>query len=147
MMMEGDMSLITRDDVATPYAKCIVCSKGTRSHVLERAKYAEYVGERVVDQSDEFSGGQDWEEVEEVVKFALAEDAVVMCHGCWVEHQKTFCDLVESNFSKWREAPLEHAHAIRKCVATMDYYQFDDKATIEALSILTKKMKEAIKGD
>lgn len=141
------MGLVIRDDVSTPEAKCIVCTVRTRSHVLEQAKYSEYLEEQIVARSDDYAS-KEWEEVgDEILKYRQSETAVVMCHKCWIKKQDEFCVLVEKNFTQWRGAPLTYAHAIEKCAATMHYYQFEDAKTKEALGILVMKIKETMKND
>jgi hypothetical protein len=142
------MKRITRDDVATPYAKCIVCRIGTRSHILEKARYSEFTSEEIMDESDTYSTKQ-WEEIEEITKFQLDEDAIVMCHKCWVKKETQFINFIDNRFNEWKGDPIENAQNIAALVKSMNYYKFiaevPHKKTREQIFDLVKTLKEEIK--
>ena len=142
------MKRIARDDVATPYAKCIICRTDTRSHVLEKAKYSEFTSEEIIDESDAYSSKQ-WEEIEEIVKFQLEEDAIVMCHKCWVKKEIEFVRFTNNRFEEWKKSPIENAQNIAALVKSMNYYKFTKgkahEATRAQILELVKILKEEIK--
>jgi hypothetical protein len=138
------MGTFTRNDVATPYGKCVSCTVPTRSHVLRRAGYSEYAAEQVIEESDVYAVKQ-WEEVEEITKVALTEAAIVMCHRCWIEREEKFSKFIEKNFAGWRDDPINNGANIKASVQSMNYYKFKDRLTQEAIEILIKSLKVAIK--
>lgn len=133
---------IVRDDVRTPFGECKNCGVPTRSHELEPAEYEVFVEEVIVGTADTYSAKQ-WEDVEEIEKYELAVDALVMCHRCWSDVQSSFVKMVKRNFDKWSEDIKSHVNPVKKAVNTQIYYDFSDAQTIEALKILAKKLKEA----
>ena len=133
---------IVRDDVSTPWGECKKCGVGTRSHELEPAEYEIFVEEVIVGTADSYSAKQ-WEDVEEVEKYELAVDALVMCHSCWSDLQESFVKMVKGNFTKWSEDIKSYVNPVKKAVNTQLYYDFNHTQTIEALKILAKKLKEA----
>lgn len=133
---------IVRDDVSTPWGECKKCGVGTRSHELEPAEYEIYIEEVIVGSADAYSAKQ-WEDVEEVEKYELAVEALVMCHRCWRDLQESFVKMVKRNFTKWSEDIKSHVNPVKKAVNTQVYYDFNDAQTIDALKILAKKLKEA----
>ncbi len=114
------MRRVTRVDVATPYAKCIVCTVGTRSHILEPAEYDEYEQEIIVGESDEFASEQ-WEDIDTITKYSLAKEARVMCHKCWVKECDAFRIKIDNCFEDWVASPLMN---IRKIVSAIKEYQY-----------------------
>jgi len=133
---------IVRDDVSTPWGECKNCGVGTRSHELEAAEYEVFLEEVIVGTSDAYSSNQ-WEDVDEVEKYDMVLDAVVMCHRCWGNVQSSFVNMVKKNFEQWSAEVKPHATAIKRAINTQVYYDFTDKQTVEALKILAKKLKEA----
>jgi len=131
-----------RDDVSTPWGECKNCGVGTRSHELEPAEYEVFLEEVIVGTSDAYSAKQ-WEDVDEVEKYDMVLDAVVMCHRCWTEVQTSFVKMVRKNFEKWSDDIKANTTAVKRAINTQVYYDFDDKQTVEALKILAKKLKEA----
>lgn len=142
MKVLGIMGTVVRDDVKTKYGKCSSCGVGTRSHVLEPAEYEIIKQEVLVDESDVYSNDQ-WEEYEEVEKYEMVLEAVVMCHRCWLSKQSVFADFIKDKFESWKETPIANATAIKKAINTQVYYNYSDEKTIKALKILAKKIKEA----
>jgi len=142
------MKRVIRDDVATPYAKCIICKTGTRSHILEKAKYSEFTSEEIINESDVYSSKQ-WEEIEEIIKFQLDEDAIVMCHKCWVKKEIEFVNFTNNKFEEWKENPIENAQNIAALVKSMNYYKFVKEETHQKtrnqILNLVKTLKEEIK--
>lgn len=129
---------MTRDSVATPWSVCKSCGKGTRSHVLEPAKYEEFIAEEIIGQSDEFAS-KAWEEVDEVVKYRLATEPIVLCHVCWDEQQIKLERLVEESIDKWLERPIFYANRIHAIIDTCSYYKF------EKLDFHCKRLLNSIK--
>ena len=136
------MRTVTRDDVNAPYSRCVDCECKTRSHILEPAEYEIYKAEVISGVSDIYSA-QGWEEVDEVEKYDMVLEAVVMCHRCWGNVQSSFVNMVKKNFEQWSAEVKPHATAIKRAINTQVYYDFTDKQTIDALKILAKKLKEA----
>jgi len=133
---------MVREDVSTPWGECKNCGVGTRSHELEPAEYEVFLEEVIVGTSDTYSAKQ-WEDVDEVEKYDMVLDAVVMCHRCWSNVQSSFVNMVKKNFEQWSAEVKPHATAIKRAINTQVYYDFTDKQTIDALKILAKKLKEA----
>lgn len=78
------MRRFERPEIRGGYGPCIKCGIGTRSHVLEPALYEEYEKEIITGASDIHSSSQ-WEEVETITASERVEEAVVMCHRCWLD--------------------------------------------------------------
>ena len=133
---------IVRDDVSTPWGECKNCGVGTRSHELEPAEYEIFIEEVIVGTADLHSAKQ-WEDVEEIEKYELVMDALVMCHRCWSDLQESFVKMVKRNFTKWSEDISSYVNPVKKAINTQVYYDFGHTQTIEALKILAKKLKEA----
>ena len=135
----------TRTDVATPYSTCKICSRPTRSHVLEPAQYEEFTAEVVVNQSDEFATKR-WEEVEEVVKARKAADPIVLCHRCWLEKKDELSNIIDSEYDEWMDDTMGSISRIHSIAHSCKYYQFggemDDK-----MKTVVKKVKGIIKGE
>lgn len=133
---------VIRDDVAPVWSKCKSCGVGTRSHTLEPAEYEIYRQEVIVGQSDEFAADQ-WEDVEEVEKYEMVIEPVVMCHRCWTDLQEKFVKRVNKNYQKWLDGVIEHQVAIRKTINTQVYYDFKNEEATSKLKNLAKKLKES----
>jgi len=133
---------IVRDDVATPWGLCIDCGCGTRSHELEAAEYEVYTAEAVRHASDIYASVE-YEEVEEIDRYEMITEAVVMCHKCWVARQDKFRAFVQKKWELWSGDPVTHVTAIKRAVNTQVYYGYEDEKTIEALKKLAKLLKEA----
>lgn len=133
---------MVREDVSTPWGECKNCGVGTRSHELEAAEYEVVLEEVIVGTADAYAANQ-WEDVDEVEKYEMVLEAVVMCHRCWVNVQSSFVKMVKENFEQWSGEVKAHATAIKRVINTQVYYEFTDKQTIDALKILAKKLKEA----
>ena len=67
--------------------------------------------------ADTYSAKQ-WEDVEEIEKYELAVDALVMCHRCWSDVQSSFVKMVKKNFDKWSEDIKSHVNPVKKAVNT-----------------------------
>ena len=79
------MKVVNRPGVKGPYGNCKACGSGTRSHVLEPAKYEEYeivTSEEFEEYVEEFEDETGEEEVE--LRYRLLDRPTVMCHSCWV---------------------------------------------------------------
>lgn len=133
---------IVREDLSTPWGKCVDCGCGTRSHELEPAEYEIFTTEAIVGHSDIYASVE-WEDVEDVEKYERVMDAVVMCHKCWMAKQSKFVAFIKKRFESWRDEPALHVADIKHAVNTQIYYDYDDEQTIAALKILAKKLKEA----
>jgi hypothetical protein len=134
------MARITRPELGTRSGPCIECQKKTRSHELEPAEYEEYRQEVVVKRSDEFSNNK-WEDVEEEIRSEIAIEPVVMCHGCWVIRQNRFANKISTNYNGWNEDVISNSALIRKAMSTLQYYDFENKETIQKIKSLVKKLK------
>jgi len=134
------MSLVTRDDVATPYSTCKTCKRPTRSHVLEPALYEEYIAEVVINSADEYANKQ-WEETEEVVKVKQNSDPIVVCHNCWVKRESEIKDIIEKEYKKWSKNPLVHIHRIQVVAEVCHYYKFESQ--MKTMKKLIKEIKES----
>ena len=136
--------LFTRDNVATPWSECKSCGVGTRSHLLEPALYEEYVTQQIIDQSDEYASKQ-WEDVEDIVKVALAEKPIVLCHKCWVKKQNAFDQLISQKYEAWLADPLMHVITIQRILKTYQYYKFEIHGDKVQTLLLT--LKRGVKGE
>ena len=136
------MGTVVRDDVSTPYCRCIDCGVKTRSHVLEPAEYEIYKGEVILGSSDVYAS-EGWEEVEEVDKYEMVVEPKVICHRCWLVRQEKFAKLVKSRYDLWMDKTVLHAAEIKKAVNTQIAYDFEDDKTILALKNLARQLKEA----
>ncbi len=138
----ANMRTVTRDNLSTPYSRCIDCDCKTRSHVLEPAEYEIYKGEAILGSSDVYAS-TGWEEVEEVDKYEMVIEPKVICHGCWLIRQDKFAKLVKSRYDNWMDNTVLHATEIKKAVNTQIAYDFGDNKTIHALKNLASQLKEA----
>ena len=120
------MSLFERDDVKTTSGPCKICLKTTRSHVLQKALYENYVTEVVTDKSDEFANKQ-WEETEEVTKMRKVKEAVVVCHVCWLKRREEIQEILEKEYPKWEKSPSNHTGRIKIVAEICDSYQFEEE--------------------
>jgi hypothetical protein len=142
MKLFGSMGTIVRDDVKAKFGPCEGCEAWTRSHVLEPAEY-EIIKEEVIVASADVYAAEQWEDVEEVERYDMVLDAVVMCHRCWTERQERFAKFVKKRFEDWRDNISTHHNAVKKAINTQIYYDYNDEKTIAALKILAKAIKEA----
>ena len=136
------MRTVTRDDVSTPYSRCRDCNCKTSSYVIETAEYEIYKEEVIVGMADE-NAAEQWEDVEEVEKYDMVIDPVVICHKCWLQKQEEFAKLVKKNSPKWSKDVIVNATAIKRAVNTQVYYEFDNEETVNTLKGLAKQLKEA----
>jgi hypothetical protein len=139
-----EKGLVTRDDVAIPWADCNSCGVGTRSHLLEPALYQEYITQQIIDQSDEYASKQ-WEDVEDVVKVELAEKPIVLCHKCWVKKQNGLDQLISRKYEDWLADPLMHVITIQRILKTYQYYKFEIHA--DKIQTLLSTLKRGIRGE
>ena len=110
--------------------------------MLEPAEYEIYKQEVIVGMSDE-NASEQWEDVEQVEKYDMVIDPVVMCHKCWLQKQGEFAKLVSKNNPKWSKDVIVNATAIKRAVNTQVYYEFDNQETVSTLKELAKQLKEA----
>lgn len=136
------MGTIVRDEVRAKQGPCEGCGVRTRSHVLEPAEY-EIIKEEVIVGSSDVYASKGWEDVEEIERYDMVLDAVVMCHRCWSERQERFASFVKKHFEEWRDDLVVHHNAVKKAINTQIYYDYTDEKTIQALKILAKAVKEA----
>ncbi len=134
------MSFFERDDVQTTSRPCKSCRKTTRSHILQKALYEEYVTEVVIDSSDEFANKQ-WEETEEIIKMRKAKEAVVVCHICWLKRRKEVQNIIEKDYKKWEKNPLAHISRIHVVAEVCNTYDFDTESN--KMGSLISKLKES----
>ena len=136
------MGTVVRDDVRAKQGPCEGCGVRTRSHVLEPAEY-EIIKEEVIVGSSDVYASKGWEDVEEIERYDMVLDAVVMCHKCWLGRQERFAKFVKKHFEEWRDDITVHHNAVKKAINTQIYYDYTDEKTIQALKILAKTVKEA----
>ncbi len=134
------MIRVIREDIATPYDECNICGRPTRSHVLEPAIYDEFKAEEVVDKSDDYANNQ-WEEVEEVTKYRLAKNPVVLCHRCYVIQEEKLTKMIDNNYDRWMGDPVKYIARIHTIAETHKYYKFTGD-----LESRVKTLVEAVKG-
>jgi|TARA_B100001094_G_scaffold1487_1_gene1311 hypothetical protein len=135
------MALFERDDVATVYGRCITCSRDTRSHVLEKAKYEEYNSEVVVGRSDDYANTA-WEETQEVTKIRKVTEAVVACHSCWSKRHKEVKEMMLKDYQKWEASPQTYFSKIQMITEICRAYDFP--VELKAMRYLISIMKESV---
>tara|TARA_B100001094_G_scaffold263012_1_gene264429 strand:+ start:197 stop:610 length:414 start_codon:yes stop_codon:yes gene_type:complete len=136
------MTLFERDDVATKYGRCVTCSRDTRSHVLEKAKYEEYTAEVVTARSDDYANSS-WEETEEVTKIRQATEAVVACHSCWLKRHEEIKEMLVKDYQKWEKNPQKYFSKIHMVTEICHAYDFPTE--LKAMRYLISIMKESVK--
>jgi hypothetical protein len=136
------MTLFERDDVATVYGRCITCSRDTRSHVLEKAKYEEYDSEVVVGRSDDYANTA-WEETTEVTRVRKMKEAVVACHTCWLKRHEEIKQMLLNDYQKWENDPQRYFSKIQMITEICHAYDFPTE--LNAMRYLISIMKESIK--
>ncbi len=134
------MDLFERDDVKTTSGPCKICMKPTRSHVLQKALYENYVMEVVIDKADEFANNQ-WEDTEEVVKMRKVKEAVVVCHTCWIKRKKEIQDILEKDYEKWEKSPVSYVGRIQVVYEICSTYGFDEEES--KMRTLISKLQES----
>tara|TARA_B100000902_G_scaffold219681_1_gene208682 strand:- start:751 stop:1182 length:432 start_codon:yes stop_codon:yes gene_type:complete len=133
------MTLFERDDVKTGNQPCNVCTKPTRSHVIKPALYEEYIAEVVVDKSDEYANNQ-WEETEEVTKTRKVDEAVTVCHKCWLARLEEIRQILEKDYGKWESDPSAHVSRIHVVAEICHSYQFEEES--KRMASLISMIKE-----
>ena len=130
-----------RDNLpSTPYAKCIECGVGTRSHIIRDPIYEPYLQETRI----RFEGEDDGD-VPTVQKWELTEDAEVMCHKCWVSlREKTFKQLKRDG-GKWIESPLPNSQRIKSFLKRWQDFAFDEEMADPEMNEIVEQLKEAIR--
>jgi hypothetical protein len=136
------MTLFERDDVATVYGRCITCSRDTRSHVLEKAKYEEYDSEVVVGRSDDYANTA-WEETTEVTRVRKMKEAVVACHTCWLKRHEEIKQMLLNDYQKWENDPQRYFSKIQMITEICHAYDFPTE--LNAMRYLISIMKESTK--
>lgn len=136
------MRTVTRDDVTTPYGRCVDCECKTRSHLLDAAEYEIYTEESIT-RSPDLHASVRYEEFEEVDKYEMVIEPRVVCHKCWLVKQSKFAKLVESKYELWMDKTIQHAVEIKKAVNTQVAYDFENDKAIAALKNLALQLKEA----
>jgi hypothetical protein len=136
------MTLFERDDVATVYGRCITCSRDTRSHVLEKAKYEEYDSEVVVGRSDDYANTA-WEETTEVTRVRKMKEAVVACHTCWLKRHEEIKQMLLNDYQKWENDPQRYFSKIQMITEICHAYEFPTE--LNAMRYLISIMKESTK--
>ena len=133
------MTLYERDDVKTARGPCKICTKTTRSHVLQKALYENYVTEVVTERSDEFANKQ-WEETEEITKTRKAKEAIVVCHICWLKRKEEIQEILEKDYSKWEKSPHNYMGRIHVVLEICNSYQFEEE--LKQMRYLISMLKE-----
>jgi len=141
------MKVVNRPGVKGPYGNCKACGSGTRSHVLEPAKYEEYeivTSEEFEEYVEEFEDETGEEEVE--LRYRLLDRPTVMCHSCWVPFREGQSEYLEQNLAGWLEAPIDNTHNIKVFLARWKYHLFDDidDEAKKNVRSLRKALKEAL---
>ena len=125
---------------AVPYASCIECGTGTRSHVIREPIYEPYLQETRVRFDDEED-----EDVPTVKKWELTEDAEVMCHKCWLSlREKTFKQLKRDS-AAWIESPLTNSQRIKSFLKRWQDFGFDEESSEPELNDVVEQLKESIR--
>ena len=125
---------------AIPYASCIECGNGTRSHVIREPIYEPYLQETRV----RFEGEEDGD-VPTVQKWELSEDAEVMCHKCWVAlREKTFKQLKRDG-ATWIESPLPNSQRIKSFLKRWQDFAFDEEMADPEMNEIVEQLKESIR--
>jgi len=112
---------------------------------LEPAEYDEYDEEIAVGHSDDFASTE-WEEVDTVTKYALAIDATVMCHRCWLKKQNALIRVVETHFNDWCASPGTSIRHIVKSLKVVNYLSLEKEMPSETITkvnqlrIMTKRI-------
>ncbi len=136
------MTLFERDDVKTSNQPCNVCTKPTRSHVIQPALYEEYVAEVVVNRADEFANNQ-WEETEEVTKTRKVKEAITVCHKCWLKRHEEIIEIIDSDYAKWESDPSRYTARIQVTAEICKSYGFEEES--KRMASLISMMKESVK--
>jgi hypothetical protein len=142
------MRVIVRPEIKVIAVPCVVCSKKTRSHVLELPEYEEI--DIVIEDGhlEEYQGRskKGEEEPEVITTYDRLTDPVCMCHGCWVIKKQTAVKTLMSKKGDWLESPGTNMKRISVFLESWLYYNFnrelapDIKATI-------KEVRMALKGE
>ena len=135
------MTLFEREDVKTGNQPCNVCTKPTRSHAVKPALYEEYTAEVVINRSDDYANKQ-WEETEEVTKVRKVEEAVTVCHRCWLERRDEIIEIMDSDYEKWKSDPSRYAARIQITAEICQSYGFDEES--KRMASLISMMKESV---
>ena len=135
------MTLFEREDVKTGNQPCNVCTKPTRSHVVKPALYEEYTAEVVINRSDDYANKQ-WEETEEVTRVRKVEEAVTVCHRCWLERRDEIIEIMDSDYEKWKSDPSRYAARIQITAEICQSYGFDEES--KRMASLISMMKESV---
>ena len=135
------MTLFERDDVKPGNQPCKLCSKPTRSHIIQPALYEEYIAEIVIDKSDEFANNQ-WEETEEVTRSRKVHEAVTVCHSCWVIRRKEIGEILEKDYEKWEKDPTNYVTRIQVTAEICQSYGFEEES--KRMRYLISIMKESV---
>ncbi len=139
------MKVVTREHIRGPYGNCKGCGVGTRSHVLEPAKYEEYeiVEEHEVEEYiEEFEEETGEEEIE--LRYALLERPTVMCHRCWCSFRESQVEHLKKNVEEWVENPLEHVPNIKVFLRRWKYHDFSRECDAEHVSSV-RSVRTALK--
>ena len=120
------MRRIVRPHIATKYGPCIDCNMGTRSHVLSPAEYESYETEVVIARSDDFAS-KDWEEVDTITKYALSQEAVVICHKCWIKKKDSFERVIDANFNTWKNGGMTAVRPVMRVLKNLRYLQIESE--------------------
>ena len=135
------MELVERPEVNVQAGPCKVCSVSTRSHIVRPPLYEEYTAEEIIGESDEYAT-KSWIETEEIVKYRLVEDAIVLCHKCWAPLMDKAIKKLANNFDRWCNDVGANMQTIRSFLRNWDDYGFGNEGEVEQV----KELKKAVRG-
>ncbi len=125
---------------SVPYAKCIECGVGTRSHVLKEPVYEAYLQE-----TRHRRPGETDEEVPTVKKYEIVEGAEVVCHKCWLKlREKTFKQLKRDSVT-WIDEPLVNSQRIKSFLTRWSEFGFGEDMPDTEMNDLVEQLKESIR--
>jgi hypothetical protein len=138
------MELIERPHISTKSGSCRNCGSITRSHVISPTLYMPYTEEVVVERASEYATKQ-WIETEEVTKYEVEKEAVVMCHKCWMEVKVEAIELLSRNIETWNEDVGSNLMAVKSFIKRWGEHGFGDKDEDEGVTEMVRALKLAIR--
>jgi len=144
-MLLSNMRRFQRPEISPKYGPCVDCGRGTRSHVIEPALYEEFEEEVIIGRSDDFATKK-WEDVDTITKAMRVEEAVVMCHSCWLENVAEFNDKIPK-IKFEGVGRVKRITALLHNVRTMGIEGELNSDAKDALSKLRLSLKGFLKGE
>ena len=139
------MDEIERPEVSVPYANCVKCNNGTRSHVIVPALYRPYKEEVVETESDDYAQKR-WVETEEIIKYELSEEPTVMCHRCWnIEQNKAIAFLLKK-YEGWVSDVGSSMMMIRNFLDHWVAHNFNKELYDNEIINKIKGLKQSVRG-